>query len=346
MITLPRSLAILFLAGSVCASAGDRAQDFRDCTALCRQTKCDASNEPLPLALRLTMWTCSDDCEYSCMHVATDLAEESDTPIQQYHGKWPFWRFIGMQEPASVLFSLLNLWAHVRGLKLIRRKIPASHPMVPFYVWWSVVNMNAWIWSAVFHTRDKQITEKLDYFSAGLAILYGLYMAVVRLFFLYPNLDGKRLTAASHYAPSSPARRPILRIWSIICILAYIAHISYLAFPPRFDYTYNIVFNLAIGLAHNFLWLLYALPSSLTIFRRFPSHAVGRTYRPAFASKAALFVILTTAATTLELFDFPPWRRTIDAHSLWHLSTAPIVQLWYKFMVQDALDDGWRMVKA
>lgn len=29
----------------------------------------------------------------------------------QFNGKWPFYRFMGMQEPASVLFSLLNMFA-------------------------------------------------------------------------------------------------------------------------------------------------------------------------------------------------------------------------------------------
>jgi hypothetical protein len=52
------------------------------------------------------------------------------------------------------------------------------------------------------------------------------------------------------------------------------------------------------------------------------------------------------AATSLELFDFPPWHRTIDAHSLWHLSTAPLVFFFYDFLIKDARDEGWRAEKA
>ncbi|KAG6837238.1 hypothetical protein H0H93_012632 [Arthromyces matolae] len=98
-----------------------------------------------------------------------------------------------------------------------------------------------------------------------------------------------------------------------------------------------MAFNLIVGLTHNALWLVYALPVSL--IQRFPSEA--KSYRPKYANKAAVFVVLTTVATALELFDFPPWGRIIDAHALWHLSTAPIGLFWYDFLVEDALDSGW-----
>lgn len=100
-----------------------------------------------------------------------------------------------------------------------------------------------------------------------------------------------------------------------------------------------MAFNLAIGTAHNLLWVLFAFPSSFPIIHRFPSHPAS--YRPTYVYKALVFVLLTTAATALELFDFPPWKLIIDAHALWHLSTAPIVAFWYEFLIEDALCDGW-----
>lgn len=60
-----------------------------------------------------------------------------------------------MQEPASVAFSVLNLWAQVQGNSRIRTQIPAGHPMKPYYIVWSLVSMNAWLWSSVFHTRGE-----------------------------------------------------------------------------------------------------------------------------------------------------------------------------------------------
>ena len=69
----------------------------------------------MPLALRLTRWTCADDCKYSCMHTLTDLVLESGVRMEQFYGKWQFCRWEGMQEPASVAFSVANLLMHVLG---------------------------------------------------------------------------------------------------------------------------------------------------------------------------------------------------------------------------------------
>ena len=184
---------------------------------------------------------------------------------------------------------------------------------------------------------DLPLTEKLDYFSAALAIGYGLYHTVIRFFHLYPCRDTLAI-------PSTGPPRPLYLAWSFLCAFVYLAHISYLTLLPRFDYAYNMTFNLTVGLSHNALWLAYSFPASMSMFRRFPSKP--KSYRPTYASKAALFVTLTTVATSLELFDFPPWARVIDAHSLWHLSTAPIAMFWFQFLVEDALDDGWRGEKA
>ncbi|KAJ7566674.1 hypothetical protein O6H91_02G114000 [Diphasiastrum complanatum] len=45
-----------------------------------------------------------------------------------YHGKWPFDRILGLQEPASVVFSLLNLLEHILGvvsfLVVVYHKLP------------------------------------------------------------------------------------------------------------------------------------------------------------------------------------------------------------------------------
>ncbi len=131
--------------------------------------------------------------------------------------------------------------------------------------------------------------------------------------------------------------------WTLVCSLAFLGHISYLSLLPRFDYTYNMIFNLAIGMAHNLLWILYSLPSSLSLIRRYPGYP--RNYRPRHAYKPAMFALLTTVATGLELFDFPPWAGIIDAHSLWHLVTAPIAVFWYDFLMEDACHEGWRPVK-
>jgi hypothetical protein len=181
----------------------------------------------------------------------------------------------------------------------------------------------------------------MDYFCAAMSIMYALYCAVVRLFHLYPPAAKFRLTTTSTPALEWSTR---LKMWSLACFIVYLAHVTYLSLLPRFDYTYNIIFNLVLGVSHNLLWLSYSLPSRLTLQKRFPSSA--KAYRPRFAYKPALLVAMTTAAMTLELFDFPPWKRVIDAHALWHLATVPIAVLWYDFVIEDSLDDGWREHRA
>ncbi|KAF8626350.1 hypothetical protein AX15_005007 [Amanita polypyramis BW_CC] len=263
---------------------------------------------------------------------------QKGAPVQQFFGKWPFWRFSGMQEPASVVFSLFNLWAHANGAHRIRKALPDFHPMKRYYLTWTLANMNTWIWSAVFHTRDTSMTEKLDYFSAALSIVYAFYYTIIRLFHLYTPLQN-RLSASSQSNDKHLAKAAL----SVFCIALYLAHVSYLLLLPRFDYTYNMVFNLTIGLLHNILWLLYALPSSMSVLQSFPSRP--RSYRPRFVVKPVYCVVITMLATSLEVFDFPPVMRIIDAHALWHLATVPVAFYWYKFLLDDASDPSWRDYK-
>lgn len=46
--------------------------------------------------------------------------------------------------------------------------------------------------------------------------------------------------------------------------------------------------------------------------------------------KMLVFVVLALCTVVLEVYDFPPILWTFDAHSLWHLSSAPITILFYK----------------
>jgi hypothetical protein len=173
---------------------------------------------------------------------------------------------------------------------------------------------------------DTPTTEKLDYFSAALTILTALYFTAIRFFQLYSTPSSSK--------PSG------FWVWTTVCVAAYICHVLYLSLRPRFDYQYNIIFNLVIGLSHNVLWLLYSFPISMSLLQRFPNRP--KSYRPPIANRAALLVILTTAATALEVFDFPPWQRVLDAHALWHLATVPISVAWYRFLIVDANDISWK----
>ncbi|EJD54041.1 Per1-like protein [Auricularia subglabra TFB-10046 SS5] len=334
-------LALLLLAAPCAlASSGDKLPGYQHCLSHCTVTACSRARPPQPLALRLTRWSCEDDCRYTCTHALTDAhVKDPGARIHQYYGKWPFWRFLGAQEPASVLFSFFNLAAHVYGLRRVRREVSKGHPMRPFLLLFAYVGINAWVWSAIFHTRDKPFTEKMDYFSAGASIMYGFFMACVRVFGLYPPASRTRLTSGYVQHRTASERLRPLTLLTIVCGTFYALHVLYLSTAPRFDYGYNMRASVAVGMLHNVVWLLYSASPPFPTVRLFPARSCE--YRPPYASKPLIAVSSTMLAMSLELLDFPPWRRVLDAHALWHLATAPVVVYWYGFLVQDAKDEAW-----
>ncbi|CCA74371.1 related to PER1 protein, involved in manganese homeostasis [Serendipita indica DSM 11827] len=323
------TIPLLLLAGLVNASSGDQNTRFQYCLQSQKSQRCTPDFQ-LPLSLRLTRWTCEEDCKYRCSHIVTDIAIREGRQIEQYYGKWAFWRYMGIQEPLSVLFSVLNLWAHLRGSNKLRRGIARNHPMRPYYNWFTVVNVNLWFWSCVYHTRDWWWTERLDYFAAGLGVIYSVYYSVVRLYHLY--LKPGSLPYESTF------RHHFLVPWGVLCTVLYIVHVFYLSVLPRFDYGWNMKVNLTVGVLHNLLWMAYSLP--YPPFQRF--RTMPNSYRPSYVFHPALIVLTMFAAISLEIIDFPPLWRTIDAHSLWHLATVPIVWKWYDFLIKDAQDPSWR----
>lgn len=198
-------------------------------------------------------------------------------PVVQFHGKWPFRRLLGVQEPCSVLFSLFNLLAHRRGLSQIREHIPASYPLRKYYIVFGIVGIFSWTFSMIFHTRDFAITEKLDYFAAGASVLYGLYYTPIRIFRLAQR--------------KSPMKATLLRLWTLICVVLYIGHISYLTLW-RWDYTYNMAANVATGVVQNILWSIYSV-------QRY------RKLKKPWAAWPGMIVAWIVLAISLELLDFP-----------------------------------------
>ncbi|KAM5488981.1 hypothetical protein MaudMau93_003912, partial [Microsporum audouinii] len=260
----------------------------------------------------LLLWDCPSNCDYACQHVVTNQRVARDPPmlqpVVQYHGKWPFHRVLGIQELFSVLFSLFNYLAHYRGIQQVKERIPQSYSLRKYYLWFGYIGLVSWTFSMVFHTRDFPLTEKLDYFAAGASVLYGLYLAVVRIF----RLDKLR----PHYKPS------LLRGWTLFCAVLYTMHVSYLSFWS-WDYTYNMAANVVVGIIQNLLWTGFS-------FKQYKRYMKSWT---AWPSMIVGWVIL---AMSLELLDFPPIGGLIDAHSLWHLGTVIPTIWWYAFLIRDA----------
>ncbi|XP_054080671.1 post-GPI attachment to proteins factor 3 isoform X3 [Rissa tridactyla] len=246
-------------------------------------------------------WTCRDDCKYECMWLTVRLYVQGGHRVPQFHGKWPFSRFLFFQEPASAFASFLNGLASFIMLLRYKAAVPPASPMYPTCVAFAWVSLNAWFWSTVFHTRDTAVTEKLDYFCASAVVLHSVYLCCVRTLGLQ--------------------RPALISIFRAFLLLFLACHISYLTLV-RFDYGYNMAANAAIGLLNLAWWLRWCL-------RNRP--------RLPHVWKCAAVVLLLQALALLELLDFPPLFWVLDAHALWHIGTIPLNVLFYSFLVDDSL---------
>ncbi|XP_053944668.1 post-GPI attachment to proteins factor 3 isoform X1 [Cuculus canorus] len=246
-------------------------------------------------------WTCRDDCKYECMWLTVRLYMQGGHKVPQFHGKWPFSRFLFFQEPASAFASFLNGLASFVMLLRYKAAVPPASPMYPTCVAFAWVSLNAWFWSTVFHTRDTAVTEKLDYFCASAVVLHSVYLCCVRTLGLQ--------------------RPALISIFRAFLLLFLACHISYLTLV-RFDYGYNMAANAAIGLLNLAWWLRWCLQN-----------------RPRLPHvwKCAAVVLLLQALALLELLDFPPLFWVLDAHALWHIGTIPLNVLFYSFLVDDSL---------
>ncbi|KEI40932.1 uncharacterized protein L969DRAFT_86185 [Mixia osmundae IAM 14324] len=328
-----------WLANDASASIGDRSMAYQACRNACIDQTCSgnpSNSQSLSWTLRAFWWTCGDQCAYVCMHHLTDLAlsvgQDSAVPpalvdlrpgrMSQFYGKWPFYRLGGIQEPLSVVFSIANGVAHAAYLPPMRRLranrgFPA--PLAPLYAALPMAGINTWVFSAIFHTRDWPSTEKLDYFSAAAGVMFSLFVASVRLSGIYTVSTADRMR-----------RRFLGTVMTIILL----AHTSYLTFW-HFDYSYNMKFGICLGLSHNALWVIWALSFRSYKQPKARAREIQQMRKVAWQGVGVLTAL--TACTALELLDFQPIGRLLDAHALWHLSTIPIVCLWYQFLLDDAM---------
>ncbi|SCV67102.1 BQ2448_5748 [Microbotryum intermedium] len=346
-------LAMLLAPRKTVGSVGDQSPSYQRCVETCAN-KCP---RPTPF-----LWSCRDDCQYRCTQRLTDLSlrslESIDTrksgadleglPLGvqvQYHGKWAFHRLVGpvkIQEPLSVVFSLGNLVAHHRGLSRLSKQ--SNFPHNPsqslrfVYRIYATFGINAWIWSCVFHTRDVPWTEKADYFAAAALIICSLWTAMMRI-------------GGLSFSRAAPTKWMALA-WTAVCAFVVIAHCYYLSHKERFDYGYNMRFNVATALTTILLWAAWSFYHCL-IIEPFPAkerssfQVVGhpatatqsKTARAPHARMSLLPLVLLPLLTSLELLDFAPigvfGLRLLDAHALWHASTIPVVSLWYRFLLED-----------
>lgn len=114
------------------------------------------------------------------MHQTTQAFIARKWAVPQFHGKWPFVRFLSLQEPASVIFSAFNFFVHFKGLIKFRQEVRFDAPLYTLWHAFSFICLNAWVWSTVFHAREYPVTELFDYVFAYSMVLASFWTMVVR----------------------------------------------------------------------------------------------------------------------------------------------------------------------
>ncbi|CAD6272549.1 unnamed protein product [Miscanthus lutarioriparius] len=292
-------LALGFVLSRVEASLGDIDPRYRTCVRECQTTGITGEN---------IISHCQSKENDTSVGERGERQSLGLSPVK-YHGKWPFLRVSVFQEPLSAALSAINLLMHFTGwlsfFLLVNYKLPLRPQTKRTYyeytgLWhiYAILSMNAWFWSSIFHTRDIDLTEKLDYSSAVALLGYSLILSLLRTF----NVKDEA-TRVMFAAP----------------ILAFVTtHILYLNFY-ELDYGWNMKVCVVMAVVQLLSWAIWGGVS------RHPSRL--KLWTVVFGGALAML---------LELYDFPPYMGYADAHSLWHASTIPLTYLWWSFIKDDA----------
>lgn len=327
---------------TIVASPGDNLEAFWECNEVCEfKNHCNdavpdlESNyfarhefEETPLLLSsLLFWDCTSNCDYQCQQVVTKLRISNAEEIYQFHGKWPFIRMFSFQEMFSTLFSMGNFFPHYYGYlrltkaisnyKFYNRESRITLYLVN-YTYVAIAGMFAWTASTIFHWRDLLITEKFDYFFAGMTVLVAFHAIFSRIFRLekYPKLA---------------------KLFFFIVVGIFSMHILRLYID--WSYTYNMRFNVCFGLLQYILIIIMAYQNYRTISGSKQIADAYITPSDNHIFKLCIVPILLVTgivlAMSLELVDFFSWDWQIDAHALWHFCTILPSWVLYDFFLND-----------
>ncbi|XP_029125475.1 post-GPI attachment to proteins factor 3 [Cajanus cajan] len=310
------------------ASAGDADPHYKICVNQCEETGCFREkcfpnckfsldevpnighpwNMLEPLYVHWKKGDCQSNCQYYCMLDKEKERELHSKGLQKYYGKWPFKSIYGIQEPASMAFSVLNLVMHFHGwmsfFTLLYNQLPLKAGKRPYYeyasLWhvYGLLSLNSWFWSVIFHTRYCELIERLDYSSTVALLGYSFIVAILRSF----NVKDE----ATRVMISAPL------------ISFVITHIMYLNFF-KLDHEWNLKVCVLINVAQLATWAIWS----------------GVSHHPS-RWKHRFVVLFGGFAMFLEIYDFPPYEGLVDAHALRHAITIPLTYLLWSFIRDDA----------
>ena len=279
-------------------------------------------------------WNCEDNCHYDCMQHHAMSRSRKGLATWQYYGHWPFIRILGMEEPASALFSVANALPHLKQLlmisipSLLHRYLRYSNSNTNnnsklneknerndyvMSIWvdiFPVVGLIAWIASTLFHIKKNKYTIPMDYVSALALLTYYLWMTIRRV-----SID---LFGSSSSSSSSSMLSSYLLNFVFICFVSLWMWQSYRIIIGLVPFQSHLQICIVIAGMQFILWLIWAHQT-----------------RSSHGNKSVLLQLYFVGAALLELFDFPPLFNHFDAHSLWHAATVPLGFWWFYFWNDD-----------
>lgn len=311
---------------TVTSSSGDIDFYYQECVDSCAKASCPETPIPFslfkgiwnaqtplsnhserypPLSFSLVPWDCEETCSYDCMsQITVKRAKYALGPLK-YYGHWPFKRWFGLEEPASSLFSVLNIIPHAVFLKFYLPTYFARSPMRRYLTLYAIVAINAWLASMLYHAKKVPATTTYDLASAITLISVGLLLALRKLF---AKINLRVVTTVGN---------------GLTFFLLYRLYRMIISQDVSFDEHMQTCMIMIV--VTTVCWVLWILLPFFSI-QKFP----GRQHW-----LCLLVQIWFVAAAMLEVFDFPPYWAAFDAHALWHAATIPLGFLWYYFWYAD-----------
>lgn len=288
------------------ASGGDWDPSYRECVWYCHEHECKEEDIPL-IQRRLLQWECIDECQYTCMRNISDHYLKLTGKVPKYYGHWPFVRVFLMQEPAAALFSAANIAPHVYYLWKYWSQLSAPNSNYlygKFLIGLSIISINAWLASVLYHTRKLPSTALYDYSSALVLLASNIWLAAYRL-----SIELKwRKTIIN---------QGLFGLCSVF-LLCFVARWILDLYQGTITFSDHMKRCIGLVVSQLVLWLAWIIISVA-------SHKYW----------CLLSQLWLAAAGTLEIFDFPPYFGHFDAHSLWHAATVPLGFILYHFWIQD-----------
>ena len=224
-------LVLLFLVTPCLSSWGDSSSFHQGCLRHCAEQE-------------------AGDCSYSCMWSTVEVMEARHGQVPHFHGKWPFVRVLGLQEPVSAVCSLLQCGASLLVVGRLLSTIPTSAPLHSAWLAHLLALAVTSLCSFLHHARDLTATELLDLASSPLPHLSSLGLLGLR---------------AGGGGPG------VTLLILLILLVPYLGYLYYLVLLPldhelllQVPTSSNscqcvLQVHLVLGAAHILLWLLWLL---------------------------------------------------------------------------------------